>query len=392
MILDKLFKNSKGEFFNIIDVLLGDGENNNYIYTLAEAHAIDIIAKTISKCEIQTFESKDNKVEETKSDLYWTLNIQPNFNESGTSFIYKLITQLLVEKRALVVINKTPKTNFLYVADDFNANSKILVGKTFTNIKISDNEGNSIILEKPYNTENSIYYSIKNTKLATASESFKSKSAKILKTTQNAFIKSNTPKWRLKFPGQQPTMLDPKTNQPITYDEYKKKVTDGIFSEEEAIILLSEIFDLVNLNKDSNKDLAEFSTIVKQIGDSVSQKWNIPLDIFYGSKTEKSTGTNDFITFAVDPYFELLEDGFNSSLVGKESYLKGEYVMFNRFSLQHKDIFDSANGIDKLIGDGFSRNEINKFLKLPKINEDWANEHNLTKNYGKMEGGAENEK
>ena len=56
-----------------------------------------------------------------------------------------------------------------------------------------------------------------------------------------------------------------------------------------------------------------------------------------------------------------------------------------------KDIFENANGIDKQIGDGFSRNEINKFLRLPKIDEDWADEHNLTKNYGKMEGGANNE-
>ena len=279
----------------------------------------------------------------------------------------------------------------LYVADDFNANSKILVGKTFTNVKISDNEGNSVILNKLYNSENSIYYSISDDELITAGESFKKNTNKILNAVQKAFVQSNIPKWRLKFPGGQPTMIDPETKKTIAYDEYKKKITDGIFNDEESIVLLSEMFDLINLNKDSNKNLTDFTNTVKQIGDTVAQKWNIPLDIFYGNKTEKSTGTNDFITFGVDFYFEILEDGFNTSLVGKESYLKGEYAMFNRFSIQHKDIFENANGIDKLIGDGFSRNEINKFLKLPKIDEDWADEHNLTKNYGKMEGGVENE-
>ena len=391
MVLDKLFKNSKGEFVSIIDILFGSSDSNNYIYALAEAHAIDLIAKTIAKCEIQTFENKNNKVEEVKNDLYWSLNIQPNYNENGTRFLYKLVTKLLIEKRALVIINKTPTTNLLYVADDFNANNKILVGKTFTNVKISDDEGNSIILDKLYNIENSIYYSINNNELTTASESFKKNTTKILKAAQKAFERANIPKWRLKFPGNQPTMIDPQTNQPMKYDEYKKKVTEGLLSEEEAIVLLSEMFDLIYLNKDSNKNLTDFSSAVKEIGDTVAQKWNIPLDVFYGSKTEKSTGTNDFITFAVDFYFEFLEDGFNMTLVGKPSFLKGEYVMFNRFSIQHKDIFDNANGIDKLIGDGFSRNEINKFLRLPKIDEAWADEHNLTKNYGKMEGGAENE-
>ena len=35
--------------------------------------------------------------------------------------------------------------------------------------------------------------------------------------------------------------------------------------------------------------------------------------------------------------------------------------------------------------------KINKLLKLPKIDEVWADEHALTKNYENVEGGAENE-
>lgn len=391
MILDKIFKNSEGEFINLIDILCGSKEKNNYIYTLAEAHAIDLIAKTISKCEIQTFEKKDNKIQENKGDLYWTLNLQPNYNEYGTNFIYKLVTRLLTDKRALIVINEKKSNNLLYVADEFETDNKILEGKTFSNIKISDSEGNSITLSKNYNMDNAIYFVIKNDELATASELFKENTSKILKAAQNSFEKANTQKWRLKFPGGQPTLMDLETKKPIDYSEYKKKITEGLLSEEEAIVLLSETFDLVNLNKDNDKNLTDFSNTVKQIGDAVAQKWNIPLDIFYGSKTEKSTGTNDFITFAVDPYFELLDDGFNVSLVGKKSFLKGEYIMFNRFSIQHRDIFESANGIDKLTGDGFSRNEINKFLRLPRIDEEWADQHNLTKNYANVKGGAGDE-
>lgn len=111
MILDKIFKNEKGEYISIIDALFGKDNTTNYIYTLAEAHAIDLIAKTISKCEIQTFEEKDRKIQEQKGDLYWILNIQPNYNENGTSFLYKLVTRLLVDGSALMIINQSPKTN-----------------------------------------------------------------------------------------------------------------------------------------------------------------------------------------------------------------------------------------------------------------------------------------
>lgn len=391
MILDKIFKNSSGEYVSIFDVLFGKGNIENYIYTLAEAHAIDLIARTIAKCEIQTFELKEQKIQENKGDLYWTLNIQPNYIETGTKFIYKLVTKLLIDKTALVLINQMPKRNLLYVADSYNSNHMIFTGKTFSNVTVEDDEGNSINVTKTYNSENTIYYSLKNSKLKTASESFKVNTAKLLKASQKSFIKANTPKWRLKSPGQQPTLIDAETKKPISREDYKEKITEGLMSDEEAIVLLSEYFDLENLSQNNNKSLTDFEGIFKKIGDTVAQNWNIPLDVFYGSKTEKSTGTDDFITMCVDLYFELLEDGFNSSLVGKEDFLKGEYIKFNRLNINHKDLIEKASGWDKLISNGFSFNQLSKFLGLPTINEDWANEHYITKNYANVKGGAEDE-
>lgn len=394
MILDKIFKNEKGELISIIDVLKGNSNVNDYIYTLAEAHAIDLIAKTISKCEIQTFEKIKDKVKKNKGDLYWILNIQPNPNEKGTSFIYKLAVKLLTEQRALILINKKLKNNYLYIADDFNVDKNILYGKMFSNITIIDDEGNSLPLHRTYNSEEAIYFSIKNDNLSKASTDFSNNVSKIVKAIQKSYIRSNTSKWRLKNPGGQPTLIDPETKEPVDYKKYKDKITEGLLSEEEAIVLLSEQFgleELGNQNKVNNKNSNDYESIVKQIGDQVAQKWNIPLDIFYGSKTEKSTGTNDFITFAVDPYFELLEDGFNLGLVGKKSYLQGEHIEFNKSNIVHKDILDSATGIDKLTSSGFSRNEINELLNLPLIDEDWADEHYITKNYANVKGGAEDD-
>lgn len=391
MILDKIFKNSNGEYVSVFDVFFGKSNLENYIYTLAEAHAIDIIARTIAKCEIQTFEMKNNKIQENRGELYWTLNIQPNYIETGTKFIYKLLTKLLIDGTALILINQLPNKNLLYVAETYNSNNKILTGKTFSNITIEDDEGNSINLNKIYDSNNTIYYSLKNSRLKTASENFKINTAKLLKASQKSFIKSNTTKWKLKSPGPQFALKDAETNEVITREAYKEKMTEGLMSDEDAIVLLSEYFNLENLTQNNSKSLTDFEGIFKKIGDTVAQKWNIPLDIFYASKTEKSTGTDDFVTMALDIYFELLEDGFNSSLVGKQDYLKGEYVKFNRLNINHRDLIDKASGWDKLISNGFSFNQLSKFLGLPTIDEDWANEHYITKNYANVKGGAENE-
>ena len=375
-----LFK--KG-FEAVFAAILGNNQKINYIYGMAEARAIDIIARMIATREIETYEKIDKKIQKNKGKLYYSLNIKPNPNESGTQFLYKLILQLLTEKKALVVINKVPNNmNYLYVADDFKVNNQIMYSKIFYDVVLSDSEGNTQKLIKKYNNENSIYFSIKNDELKNSSVLFKNETQKILNAAHKKFVKANLPKWRLKTPGGQPKILDIKTGEEIKYDDYKTQITEGLLSDDEAIVMLSEKFGLDNLNESLNKNSNDINEIYKIISDEVANKWQIPLDIFYGKQTEKSNAINDFMTLGLRYYFELLEDGFNDVLVGIDDFLKGEYIKFNTLTINHKDILDSANGIDKLTGDGFSRNEINDFIGLPHIDEDWADEHNLTKNYG----------
>ena len=184
-------------------------------------------------------------------------------------------------------------------------------------------------------------------------------------------------------------LKDIQTGKEISYDEFIKKITEGLQNEEDATILLSDMFELVNLNKDNSQSLSDYKDMIKIIGDEVANRYDIPLDIFYGSKTEKSTANNDFITFAVDPYYKLIEDGLNVALVGRKSFIDGEIIKYNKNSIQYRDILESANGIDKLTADGFSRNEINELLGLPKINELWADQHHITKNYDTVGGGED---
>lgn len=381
--------NSKDSYEAFIEFILGKNGESNYLYDIAEAHAIDLIARMIATCEIQVFEKKDKEVEEVKNNLYWTLNISPNENENGTEFIYKLMIQLLINEKALILVNKIKDDICLYVAKDFNTTSTILHAKIFKNIQLEDDEGNLIYLDKKYTVENAIYFSLKNELKTKANQNFKENMKNIVFAAQKSFTSSNFPKWRLKNPGGQPTIIDSKTKKTIDYDKYIETITNGLLDEKESIILLSGIFDLINLNEKVTKTSEDFSKIFETISDTVAQKWDIPLDVFYGTKTEKSNGTNDLVTLSLKLYFEMLEDGLNKTLVGKDAYLKGEYIKFNILSINHKDLMDKASGWDKLISNGFSFNQLSKFLGLPPINEEWANKHYITKNYANVEGGEE---
>lgn len=172
-----------------------------------------------------------------------------------------------------------------------------------------------------------------------------------------------------------------KDGNSISYDEYVKKITEGLFGSEDKVMLISEQLKLEDLN--SGKDISpdKLLKLEEKAENDVCKMFSIPQDLFHGNKTDKSTSTGDFFTFAVIPIMQIIEDGLNASLIEESLYLKGEKLAFNRWNLKHLDIIEAASGIDKLFSDGFSHNEICGFLNIQKLDEKWADEHYITKNY-----------
>ncbi len=373
-----LYQNKKGE---LIDILENMQTKKLEIKKNAIEHAIDLISKTISKCEIEYYKynSKDKKLERRKdSDTYYRLNIKPNDNEFATTFVYNVVSKLLKDKEALIVeINRK-----LYLANSFDYDHKILNEKVFYNIELTDNKGNSLKLEKTFKSNNCIYLSLGLSEIKECLDNYYQDIGKLISIQNQKYISSNVNKWQLSVPGLQPKILDPQTNKPMNYQEYKGKITEGLMEEKDAIIMLSNDFNLKKLNSEERQQSSDdLLNLQDKWEKEVAMAFNIPLDVFYGSKTEKSTGTNDFITFAITPITSILEDGFNGSLIKKEDFFKGNSIRFNKLSIKHFDIFDCASPIDKLISSGFSHDETRYFLGIPETEEEWAQRHHITKNY-----------
>src|SRR5699024_3562022 len=143
-LIERLFgKTDNKKMEEFISAIFSAKKKQLEIKRHAIEHAIDIIAKTISKSEIQVYRlnSKTGKVQKEENDLeYYKLNIRPNVNETATSFFYKVIKKYLEEEEALIVC----LNNDLYLADSFIASQNILLPKTYSNVQISDDQGNTI--------------------------------------------------------------------------------------------------------------------------------------------------------------------------------------------------------------------------------------------------------
>lgn len=378
----------------MIDVIKQEFSDENYIEAICVAHAIDLISRTIAATELQVYryDSKNKKTEEKKDNVYYRLNIKPNINENGTNLKNKLVKQLLTKGKALIVFEKKRNlsVHYMFLAKTYDCSNNVIDGKVFNNVCVEDEEGNSHTFKREFKIDKGecLYFSYKNDKIRNSIEKFNKVSSKLLNITDKAYKTSNVNKWRLKNPGGQPTMIDAETKKEITYEKYKEKITDGLFSEEDSVLLLSEIFDLYLLNKDKSKDLSDHGKLVQEIGDKIAMLFDIPTDVYYGTKTEKSKGNNDFITFACNPIMKTIEDTYNGGLIDEEDFINGEQIRFNRFCMQHLDLTSLGTSLDKLTSIGFSFNQLCRMINIPEVDEDWANEHHVTKNYADVKGGV----
>ena len=92
------------------------------------------------------------------------------------------------------------------------------------------------------------------------------------------------------------------------------------------------------------------------------------------------------LTFCIDPLARMLEKEINRKRNGMAGFISGNYLKIDTMAVKHIDIFDIATPIDKLISSGvFTINGILRTIGEPEINEDWANEHFITKNYSTIQ-------
>ncbi|PKM75926.1 MAG: hypothetical protein CVU90_15205 [Firmicutes bacterium HGW-Firmicutes-15] len=350
--------------------------------TIAMEKAIDMIANTISKCEFRHYAIEGGKVKEKFDEEYYTLNVRPNPNDDGTAF-WKRVTKKSFqdyETGALVVIHN----NGLYLADSFEVNDKVLVSKTYSNVTIGNYK-----LNKTFSADDVILVKQNNDEIAKLMQKYYANMDTMISYALNDYRQKNGMKIIAKMPGKWKVK---KENEDVEIDAqtYLNTTLRGLFEGDNVGIPVDKSIELQILGeKIPNKDSTDFRNLIRHVFEDVATAFHIPRDVFFGTKTEKSTSMTDFLTFAVDNPIQVLEDALNGHMIEKEKYIKGERIVIDKLRIQHFDVIDSAVAMDKYFAIGFSHNEIRRWLSMPRVEEDWADEHHVTKNYSESTKGGE---
>lgn len=87
----------------------------------------------------------------------------------------------------------------------------------------------------------------------------------------------------------------------------------------------------------------------------------------------------------MDPLADQLGEEITRKLYGYEGWKRGSYLKVDTSAIQHFNLFDLAPNIEKLIGSGYSYNDIQRASGGQEIDEPWAKAHFMTKNFARAE-------
>lgn len=368
-IFDFLYQKSDETFIDLLETISSEAASVSAT-RFGIAKSVEMIANAIAKSEFKTGVHN----QDCRDELYYRFNIRPNENENATYFWKKAVTNLLTTGECLIV----KVGSMYYVAQDYSVSDYVVRRNVFKDVVLSAN-GNTFKMDRPI-VSDYVYIKYDIRKILSLLNAVNDSIHRIITASEKAYVISHTPKLKLIIDGH--TALKNKlTGEPIDTNDYAQSIKDLITGDGVKIWASPRGLDLEQIKIDSNTDIQDYSKGTGQALANVCGAFNIPVSVFFGNITEKSDATNEFITYAVLPVLETINDALQAQLLSQGDFLKGSYIKINIAKFKHVDIVDSAANLDKLRSIGFSFDEILEMVGMPRLNNEFSQTRVVTKNY-----------
>ena len=372
---DFLFQDRNKEIQSLAEIIAVDMEKLN-LSKLAIEKAIMMIAKAIAKSDIliQTESKEKNKKE-------YRLNVQPNDHECGTVFWTEVVKQLLTEQEALII----PLNSKYYRATSWSHTNEVMLKRNYKDVTLSCGGENLTILST-FQSDEVIHLRYDNARIRLYLQNVVGQFDKTMDSINAMMQLSSQPRFKLKLGTNALSFREKQadgTDKVMTKDQYVLKIKKLLTSDALEVLTEQENASVEQLQINTTVKAEELAKMALQINNEVANAFDIPEAVFNGNITEKSDATNEFITYAVSPVAEVINDTLTAYVVGEDDYCsKNEKVMVWLARFKHVDVVDSAVNLDKLRGIGFHLDEIRGMVGYPLLNTEFSTERALTKNYG----------
>lgn len=360
-------KNDKGE---IIESVIEEKIQEVYYKELAIQTAITLIANAIAKCEIKVYE----KNREVKNKTYYTLNVSPNKNENSSQLWHKAIEKMVYDNESIIV----EVGDGLYCADSYSVEEYPIIGNLYKGVAIGN-----LQLNKTFKSEGVFRLQLNNAHIKKLIDGLYEQYGQLMSYAAKNYKKSNGTKYKLVL--DQVKASDEKFQE--TYREVIQKQLKSFMENENAVYPQYKGYDLQDVSPTTNKDSSDFRNLRKEMFEIVAQAFQIPVSLMLGNITNMNEIVKIFLTFCIDPIADMIsEETTRKTSGGYDNWTKGNYVKVDTSTINHIDILDVAEKVDKLIASGpLCIDDIRELLGMQPLNTEFSRQHWITKNYDTVE-------
>lgn len=356
-------------------------------YEFALHSGINIIANALSACEVRTFRNW----KEVREDQYYRWNYEPNINMNSNQFMQKLIWTLIYKNECLVIQGR--KGDFI-IADSFTKKQTSVYNRVvFENVTVTAEGGELYTFQKNFWMDDVLYYRLSNKNVIGLLNSLTQGYQDLLQTAIDKFNKSGGERGVLKIDANATTVSygvkedgSPRTFNDV-YTDLLNKQFAGYFKNANAVLPLFKNFDYEvkggESNKKSTSEIKDVTDITDQIYSKVANALQIPPALLRGDVADVTALTRNLITFAIEPIAKMIATENNRKLY-KEEVLEGNYQMIDTSSIMHLSVSELSVAADKMLGSGWTMDEIRRKTGDPILNTEESRKRYVTLNYAEL--------
>lgn len=325
-----------------------------------------IIANALVLSEFNTYEQG----KEIKKNNYYLLNIEPNINQNATEFWHEVVTKLIYKNECLIVQVKEQ----LLIADSYDVDEYATKENLYFNVTIGD-----LNLQRKFKESEVLFLKLNNKNIKSVIDGLYKDYSKLIGNAMGNYRRSHGRKGILRIKA----LMNQSEEQQSKLDDLMNNKFKKYFEADNAVLPLSEGLEFEESKIQGNiKDSRDIHYLINDILEFVSTALHIPVGLVKGDIAGVSDQTDNFLMLGVNPIAKLIVTEVNRKIYGKEDFLNRTYVKLDTQKIRNVDLQKVSSAGDLLFRIGV--NNINDNLKLlgrEPIEEDWANEHYVTKNY-----------
>lgn len=337
---------------------------------------VNRIANALGRCEFRTF--RDGR--EIREREYYLWNVEPNVNQNSTVFLHKLVARLYQDNEALIIpTRRRDGGDALVVADSWqdppqypsrqNEYRGVMAGE--------------VSYDKTFYEKDVIHLTLNHCNIAPVLRGLYDSYVKLLQAAMKNYIWGNGQHWKVHVT----QMAD---NEEGWAEQFQRMVEAQIkpfLNNGSGILPEVDGWNYENVAKDfeGSRDASHIKGLMEDILDFTADALLIPPVLLRGQVQGTADATARFLTDCVDPLADQLAEEINRKRYGYEEWRRGSFLRVDTTAIQHFNVFENAANVEKLIGCGYSYNDVQRATGGPEIDEPWANEHFLTLNFARAE-------